>query len=484
MLTADPADWSAAELLAAYARRAISPVEVARACLDRIDRLDPAVNAFCLRDDDTALALARASEARWMRGEPAGLVDGVPATIKDLYLSRGWPTLRGSLTVSRDQPWEHDHPAVARLREHGAVFLGKTTTPEFGWKGVTDSALTGITRNPWNTALTAGGSSGGAGVAAALGMGVLHIGSDGGGSIRMPAAFCGVFGFKPTFGRVPAWPPSSFGTISHMGPMTRHVEDAALMLTVMSESDARAWAALPPEGVDYRSGLEAGVGGLRVAFSETLGYARVDPEVAARVRAAVAELERLGAEVQAVDPGEPDPIGIFDRHWFMPAAWTLSKMTPDQRMLVDPGLQAVAEQGARWGAFDYLQAMQDRANYGVAMSLFLDRFDLLVTPTLPIAAFAAGQLVADPATQTRWTDWTPFTYPFNLTQQPAASLPVGLTRDGLPVGLQIVAGKHRDALVLRAARALEHAFPFRAPPAAATRARGPARRRPNLDAAP
>jgi aspartyl-tRNA(Asn)/glutamyl-tRNA(Gln) amidotransferase subunit A len=248
--------------------------------------------------------------------------------------------------------------------------------------------------------------------------------------------------------------------------MTRCVADAALMLTVMSGYDARAWAALPTEVADYRVGLEGGVRGLRVAFSETLGYARVDPEVAELVRVAVAELERLGAAVEEADPGEPDPVGIFDRHWFMPAAWTLSKMTPPQRALVDPGLRAVAEQGARWSAFDYLQAMSDRANYGVAMSLFLDRYDLLVTPTLPIPAFPAGRLVADPATQTRWTDWTPFTYPFNLTQQPAASLPVGLTRAGLPVGLQIVAGKHRDALVLRAARALEDAFAFRPPPMA------------------
>jgi aspartyl-tRNA(Asn)/glutamyl-tRNA(Gln) amidotransferase subunit A len=214
----DPAALSATELLRLYRARQLSPVEATRAVLARIERFDPVVNAFCLVDGDLALAAARASEARWQRGEPCGLVDGVPATIKDLILTEGWPTLRGSLAVARDQPWAEDAPATARLREQGAVLIGKTTTPEFGWKAVTDCALTGITRNPWNTSKTPGGSSGGAAVAAALGMGALHVGTDGGGSIRIPAGFTGIFGLKPSFGRVPAYPPSPFGTLAHVGP--------------------------------------------------------------------------------------------------------------------------------------------------------------------------------------------------------------------------------------------------------------------------
>src|SRR3954462_10971001 len=268
----DPALISATELLCLYRSRSLSPVEVAQACLDRIAALDPDLNAFALIDGDAALKAARASEERWIKGEPLGLVDGVPATIKDLILTKGWPTLRGSKAISPDQPWEEDAPATARLREHGAVLLGKTTTPELGHKGVTDSPLTGITRNPWNPAMTPGGSSGGAAVAAATGMGALHVGTDGGGSIRIPASFTGIFGLKPSFGRVPAYPLSPFGTLAHVGPMTRTVSDAALMLTVISEPDGRDWHALPSDRRDYRIGLEAGIAGLRLAYSRRLGY--------------------------------------------------------------------------------------------------------------------------------------------------------------------------------------------------------------------
>ena len=461
----DLADFTATELLRAYRRKQASPVEATLAALARIDRFDGAVNAFCFRDDATALAMASASEARWAKGEANGLVDGIPTTIKDLYPSKGWPTLRGSRTVSKQQQWNEDHPSVASLRANGAVFIGKTTTPEFGWKGVTDSPLTGVTRNPWNTSKTPGGSSGGAAVAAALGMGTLHIGSDGGGSIRVPAGFTGIFGHKPTFGRVPAYPPSAFGTISHIGPMTRNVADAALMLTVMSQPGAHAWHALPHDGADYRIGLENGVRGLKIAFSPTLGYAKVDPEVAAGVRAAVEVLAELGAVVIERDPGLPDPIETFDRHWFIPSAYVFGRMTPEQQALVDPGFRDVAELGAKLGAMDYMQAMSDRAHYGTAMSIFLDEFDLLITPTLPVPAFDAGELVADKTTQTRWTDWTPFSYPFNLTQQPACSVPVGFTAAGLPIGMQIVAGKYRESLVLQAARAYEAVHPFRMPTA-------------------
>ena len=244
-LEQDPALLSATELLDLYRARALSPVEATRACLHRIARLNPRLNAFRMVDEEGAMLAAHASEERWSRSEPIGLLDGIPATVKDLLLTKGWATLRGSRTIDPNQRWEEDAPSVARLREAGAVLLGKTTTPEFGWKGVTDSPLTGITRNPWNPAMTPGGSSGGAAVAAACGMGALHLGTDGGGSIRIPAGFTGIFGFKQSFGRVPAYPPSPFGTLAHVGPMTRTVADAALMLTVISRHDARDWYALP-----------------------------------------------------------------------------------------------------------------------------------------------------------------------------------------------------------------------------------------------
>ncbi|HEX4328554.1 MAG TPA: amidase family protein, partial [Burkholderiales bacterium] len=229
---------SAVELSAGYAAKRLSPVEVTQAVLARIDAVNPRVNAFCLVDHEAALAAARASEARWHKGRPLSFIDGVPAGIKDLVLARGWPTLRGSKTVDPAGPWNDDAPATARLREAGAVLLGKTTTPEWGWKGVTDSPLTGITRNPWNLGVTPGGSSGGASAALAAGMGALHVGTDGGGSIRIPSSFCGLAGIKAHFGRVPAWPLSPMGNVAHVGPMARTVRDCAGLLDVLARPDA------------------------------------------------------------------------------------------------------------------------------------------------------------------------------------------------------------------------------------------------------
>src|SRR5438094_1845841 len=269
-MTADLCALSATELLDAYRKHELSPVEVTRGVLERIDKLNPVVNAFNLVSD-RALEDAKASEARWLAGQPRGLLDGVPASIKDIILTKGWPTLRGSKTVDPKGPWNDDAPATARLREHGAVLLGKTTTPEFGWKGVTDSPLTGITRNPWNPAKTPGGSSGGAAAAVAAGMGPLAVGTDGGGSIRIPCSFTGLFGIKGSFGRVPAWPLSPFGTVAHVGPITRDVADAALMLNVLSLPDARDWYALPYEPRAYRARLATGLRALRITYSPNLG---------------------------------------------------------------------------------------------------------------------------------------------------------------------------------------------------------------------
>jgi aspartyl-tRNA(Asn)/glutamyl-tRNA(Gln) amidotransferase subunit A len=471
-MNTDPAMLSAAELRHLYRTGQLSPVETTRAVLQRIERFDPAVNAFCLVDAERALATAQASEARWHKGEPHGLVDGVPATIKDLVLTRDWPTLRGSLAIARDQPWDEDAPATARLREQGAVLLGKTTTPEFGWKAVTDCALTGITRNPWDTSRTPGGSSGGAAVAAALGMGVLHVGSDGGGSIRIPAGFTGIFGLKPSFGRVPAYPASPFGTVAHIGPMARTVSDAALMLNVLALPDSRDWFALPYDGRDHRIGLEDGVRGLRIAFSPTLGVVDVEAEVADLVAGAVGAFVELGATVEQVDAVMADPIDIFVPHWYVGAANLLRTFTAEQRAKMDEGLQEIAAAGAQISLMDYLTAVRRRAELGAAMRRFHESYDLLLTPTLPLAAFEAGKERPDPAHQPRWINWAPFSNPFNLTQQPAASVPCGLTAAGLPVGLQIVGPMHADALVLRAARAFEAARPWPLPEAPRRQANG------------
>ena len=463
-MSRDVALMSATDLLRHFRRGTLSPVEATKAALGQVRQHNERLNALCWLDEEGALALARESETRWREGRPLGLLDGVPATVKDLLLTKGWPTLRGSRTVKRDQPWVEDAPTVARLREHGAVLIGKTTTPEFGWKGVTDSPLTGITRNPWDPTKTPGGSSGGAAVAAATGMGALHLGTDGGGSIRIPAGFTGIFGFKQSFGRVPAYPLSPFGTVAHVGPMTRTVEDAALMLTVISEPDDRDVYALPYDRRDWRVGIEDGIRKLRIAYSPTLGGNRVEPDVAILVAAAVARLAELGAEVEQAEPDVTGVGEVFQVHWFAGAANLMAGISADARGQIDPGLQEVAATGAKFSLQEYQMAVKAREALSQRVAAFHRKYDLLVTPTLPLPAFEAGVETPGDSKGGRWTNWTPFSFPFNLTRQPAATIPCGVTRNGLPVGLQIVGALYDDATVLRCARAYEGTRPFQAPP--------------------
>jgi aspartyl-tRNA(Asn)/glutamyl-tRNA(Gln) amidotransferase subunit A len=463
-MTMDPALLPATALVDAFRRRTLSPVEATQAALDRITARNETVNAFRLVDAEGALAAARLSEQRWRRGEPIGLLDGVPSTIKDQWMVKGWSTPKGSRTVTDLSLATEDSPAVARMREHGAVFLGKTTLCEFGWKGVCDSPLTGISRNPWDPAMTCGGSSGGAGIAAALGMGALHIGSDGAGSLRIPAAFCGVYGFKATFGRVPTYPTGRMQGISHVGPLVRTVADAALLLTVISGSDDRDWQALPPEPLDYQLGLDDGIAGLRLAYSRTLGYAHPDPDVVACVDAAVAVLRDLGADVTECDPGFAEPRQSFEVMWGASMAGVLASIPEALHVLIDPGYVAAAEAGRRYTAEDLMVAGIERAALARHMNAFYRRFDLLVTPALAVASVPAGMDYPPDRGMTSWFDWNPFLYPFNYTQAPAASLPCGFTPGGMPVGMQVTGPRFSEAAVLRASRSYESRRPFRMPP--------------------
>jgi len=448
---------SAAKLSNAYRKRKLSPVEATKAVLRRIEDAGDKLNAFCLVDAEHALKAAKASDKRWKKGKPLSPIDGVPATIKDIILTRGWPTMRGSKTVDAKGPWDDDAPCVARLREAGTVIIGKTTTPEFGWKGVTDSPLTGITRNPWDTSKTPGGSSGGAAAAVASGMGQLAIGTDGGGSIRIPSGFSGVFGIKPSFGRVPAWPLSPFGNVAHIGPMARRVEDAAMMLDVISRPDARDWTSLPYDPRSFVKGLGKGIKGLKVAYSHDLGYADVDPEVKEIVDKAVRVLEEAGARVEAVAPGFEDPAPIFRTIWWAGVRGLLGGLPKAKRALLDPGLADVLEQSKAITLEEFLDATAKRGALGIFMRGFMQRYDLLVTPTLPIPAFEVGKVAPVTDDKEKWVNWTPFSFPFNLTQQPAASVPCGFTKSGLPVGLHIIGRMFDDWTVLRCARAYERA---------------------------
>jgi aspartyl-tRNA(Asn)/glutamyl-tRNA(Gln) amidotransferase subunit A len=463
----DLTQLTATELIQLYRTGQASPVEAMQQVLERVERVDPILNAFILVDADAGMDAARVSEARWMAhratGAPVGAVEGVPTSIKDILWTKGWPTLRGSRAIDPDQPWEEDAPSVGRLRAAGAAMFGKTTTPEFGCKAETNSPLTGISRNPWDPTKTPGGSSGGTAAAVAAGLGALSMGTDGAGSVRIPAAFCGNVGMKASFGRVPAYPLSPFGTVAHVGPHTMSVTDCALLMNVVAQPDPRDWMSLPYDRVDYLEGLDTGIRGLRVAYSPTLGYADVDPEVAALVDAAVRELEALGAIVDQVDPGFEDPLGISTGLWFVASKTVYDSLGPEGQAVTDPDFAAQAAQGAEFSAQDVQLLTLKRNALGTSMRLFMTQYDVLVTPAVAIPAFEARPAGAVPMTPESMLSWTPFSYPFNLTQQPAITVPCGLTSAGLPVGLQIVGRAHDDVTALRAARAYESAHPVPRP---------------------
>ncbi|MGZ5935233.1 MAG: amidase [Rhizomicrobium sp.] len=459
-MSKDPHEMTASELSALFASRDLSPVEVTEGCITRIEALDAEINSFCHMDTETSRAMAEASEARWLAGEPFSPLDGVPVAVKDLLLTKGWPTLRGSRTVDPNQAWNADAPTVARLREAGAVLIGKTTTPEFGWKGTTDSPLTGVTRNPWNKHKTPGGSSGGTSAAIAARFCPIGLGTDGGGSIRIPASFSGIYGLKPSFGRVPAYPLSPFGTLAHVGPMSRTALDSAMLMNVIARPDARDWHSLPFYPTDYAAEIETPLAGKRIAFSPRMGFAdRVLPEIETLVAAAAKRFERLGAHVELVDPPGGDPGPIFRTLWWSGAGSLLGDYPEEKKALLDPGLGQMAKEGVAISKKDYLAANMARGAYGSAMRVFMEKYDFLLTPTLATTAFEVGQISPLDDDGNAWMAWTPFSVPFNLTQQPAASVPCGFSKDGLPVGLQIVGRMYDDAGVLAASYAYELADP-------------------------
>ena len=451
---------SAVELRARYQRRELSPVEATEAILARIDRVNPRLNAIVTATQELAVRQAAAAEAAYATGS-AGPLAGIPVSIKDLTPTKGIRTARGSLL---DPDWvpSEDPPLVERLYAAGAVMLGKTNTPELGWKGDSGNRVFGPTYNPWRHGRTAGGSSGGAAAAVAAGMGPLAQGSDGAGSIRIPAAFCGIFGHKPSFGLVPQYPASAVGDVSHLGPMTRTVADAAMMLTVIAGADPRDRFSWTSE-IDYAAGLERGIAGLRVAWSPDLGYVKSNPEVLAATTAAAQRFTELGCEVVEASPDLSSPRDISWNLWAAAMAGSFHGRFAEVRDRIDPGLVKVAEYGQTLSAAQIMALNGQRNAYYNGMRLFMENYDLLLTPAVPITAFRAG---ADQPDEDHGgsgpLDWTPFTYPFNLTGQPAATVPVGFDQTGLPIGLQIVGRWRDDPTVLRAAAAFEALAPWAA----------------------
>ncbi len=385
----------------------------------------------------------------------------MPVTIKDLTWTRGVRTTSGSLMHAEFVPTE-DAPVAERLRAAGAVMLGKTSVPEYGWKAETTNRLIGSTHNPWRLGATAGGSSGGAAAGVAAGIGPIAQGSDGAGSIRIPAAFCGVFGLKPTFGTVPIWPPSTTDRLSHVGPITRSVADAALMMGVMAGPDPRDLHSQGRAIQDFGSGLESGIEGVEIVWSPDLGYVDVDPEIAASLQDAVRVLERCGAVVRTAAEGIADPWPIIHAMWASAEAAEYPEGLDDElRAHLDPGRVPVIESGYAISGGELTAAVMAGHAHFRAVEALLGSADLLVTPTVPVAAFPVGHdsPVRDGG-PTSYLGWSGFTYPFNLSGHPAATVPCGFTAGGLPIGLQIVGRWGRDDLVLRAAAAFERAQPW------------------------
>jgi aspartyl-tRNA(Asn)/glutamyl-tRNA(Gln) amidotransferase subunit A len=453
----------ATDMAKAIRNRKLSPVEITQALLERIERINPKLNAYCTVTAEQALKQARQAEKALgkKKKQDLGPLHGVPFSVKDLLFTKGIRTMRGSKMYEQFVP-EENHPAVDRLLAAGGIVLGKTTSPEFGWKGVTDSPVTGITRNPWNLERTPGGSSGGAAAQVAAGMGPLAIGTDGGGSIRIPAGFSGIFGLKPSYGRVANYPSSPFFHLSHAGPMTRTVADAALMLSIMAGPDDRDRLSLEGTPDDYSRRLTKGIKGLRVAWSPDLGYAHVQPEVAAAAAKAAKAFKELGVKVEEVNPGFGDPTEMFTVFWLSGAAGMLRDALPQWESRLDPGLVDQVKRGMAYSAADYVQAQIERHAYWDKVRKFFERYDLLLTPTLAVLPFRTGLNHPDQGTKDEkdWMNWTPFTYPFNLTHLPAATVPAGFSPDGLPVGLQIVGRRFADRTVLQAAAAFEKARPW------------------------
>ncbi|QNB16119.1 amidase [Paraburkholderia tropica] len=449
----DICDLTAQELHALYTSRRASPVEVMQAVLQRIEQFDPVVNAFCQIAAD-ARDMARASETRWQQGRSLGPLDGVPISVKDNVSVFGLATRYGSRATDKD-PAPHDSPCVARLRESGAICFAKTTLPDFAHKIVTDSPLTGVTRNPWDARRTPGGSSGGAAAAVALGMAPVAIGTDGGGSIRIPAAFTGTFGFKPSFGRVPHAPRGPFGLLSHVGPISRCVADAARILTIISRPDSRDWYALPFDACDYELGLGCKLApdGVRIACSPSLGLTvTAEPAVRDAVMSAADAFRVLGAKVYSEDPPAVARCNAIHATLWPACCRQLTEGMPDGGAALDPSLQAYSDAGAAVSRKALLAALIERGELGATVNTFFERYDLLVCPVYPRVAMPLGEAAASEDLFPYFTAWC------NQLGLPAASIYAGTNSEGMPVGIQIVGGRHADALVLWASHILEHAF--------------------------
>jgi aspartyl-tRNA(Asn)/glutamyl-tRNA(Gln) amidotransferase subunit A len=453
----DDLTWlDAAELSRRYSRKELSPVELVGHVLQRAERLQPGLNFLVLLDADGARAQARTSEQRWQKGEPLSPLDGVPTTIKDTTNVKGWPTRYGSHATD-ETPAAEDAAVTERFRRAGLVLIGKSTTPEYGWKALTDSPIQGTTRSPWNPKHTPGGSSGGASSLTAAGVNPFNHGNDGGGSIRIPAAHTGLVGLKPSFGRIPQYPADSpFADVISQGVLARSVIDTALALNISAGPDPLDWRSLPADPRDHMIGLEDGVRGWRIGLSLDFGHVTADLEVRQLVATAAKRFEELGAHVEEVGP-LIDPLQLsFEALWIGSFATRLKQIPSQLHGKLDPGFRSAAEKGMAITLSDYARSYEAKSKLARELALWHQKYDLLLAPVTPTAAPPVETLYNSEAFP-RWTKGAPYTLPCNLTGQPAASMPAGLTKAGLPVGLQLIGPPRADHRVLRAMRAYESA---------------------------
>lgn len=451
---------SALDIQEAIAKKQISAVEIMSETLRRMDALEPKLNAFVTTTPELAMDAARSTDTAVMSGKSLRLLEGIPISIKDLINVGGVKTTFGSRTKA-DHIAQVDAPAVERIRAAGAGIIGKTTTTEFGCKaGGGDSPLTGITYNPWNLNKTTGGSSSGAGASVAAGITPFALGTDGGGSVRIPSALCGLFGIKAQFGRVPVFPTSATPTLAHVGIMSRTVRDAALLMQVVSGFDQRDPASVSEPVPDFIGSCEMPVDGLRIAWSPTLGYAQPTPEVRKMTENAALQFEDLGCSVDLVEDVFDDPIDLWMAEFYAGVGVTLKEALQNDRDLLDPAIAEILDDSLNQNVESYYTKVFKRYKLREKVRQFFENYDLLLTPTLPVSTFDAGVNVPPELPDRNIVSWVYYTYPFNLTGNPAASIPCGLTDEGMPVGLQMVAGTNREVDILRAAATFEAAYPW------------------------
>ena len=444
--------YSAIEMFNLFKRKVSTPLEVAQSIIDRKRLIDNKINAFVCFDEENILSQAKLSTYRWEKNIIKGPLDGIPISIKDLIITKDFPTHRGSSINSLPTNTKLDAPVVSKIKKNGGIILGKTTTPEFGHKGTTQSIKYGETANPWNINTNAGGSSGGSCAAVASGMGPLSVGTDGGGSIRIPASFCGLFGHKPTFGKIPAYPISPFGTVANVGPISKTVSDSALLMNVIAKPDSNDWHSLPLEKIDYLKYDTHHIKKFKVGFIPTWGMDKyinnlvIETEVRKKINQSINFLKKDGLNIKKINnfSWPNNPVKIFKTLWYLGAANLAKKINKKELKKIDKNFLNFINLGKKYNAFDLMEAEEKRAENAIYLSYIFDKYDVLIGPTLPISAFSVERNIPRGWNQKDLFCWTPFTYPFNLTKNPASNLNCNFTDNNMPVGLQIVAPIYKD----------------------------------------